>query len=320
MSQKIKHGLIGVGHMGRYHVNVATGISDYDVVGIFDTDAERLKERSETFGVNPYTDMDRLIDESDAVTIAVPTIYHYDIAKKALNRGKHVLIEKPMTATVEQAEELVSLAKEKGLILQVGHVERFNGAVLELNKVVDKPTLVESRRLAPYNPRISDVGVVLDLMIHDLDIISNLIGGEILEVHAHGKRVFSEHEDIAVAVLKFANGAVASMTASRATQSKIRTLTISQEKAYIILDFATQDIDIHRQATSAYLMTPEELKYKQESFVEKIYVHKDNPLRQQHLHFLSCISGEQTPLVPGENDIRTMKTAHKILGQVQQNL
>src|SRR5690606_2606814 len=149
--------------------------------------------------------------------VAVPTVHHYAVAKKALERGRHVLVEKPMTATVEQARELVDLAGRKGLIFQVGHVERFNGAVLELGKVVDKPFLIESRRLAPYNPRIADVGVVLDLLIHDLDIVVNLVDAEILSVHGRGCRAFSQHEDIAVATLHFDNGCIANLNASRAT-------------------------------------------------------------------------------------------------------
>jgi predicted dehydrogenase len=321
MSNKIKLGMIGVGHMGQYHVNVATGLTEQcEVVGVYDADTNRAAEIAAKFNAPNEPDMDALIKRSDAVVIAVPTVYHYEIAKKAIEQGKHVLLEKPMTETVEQAKEIVELAEKKGLILQVGHVERFNGAVLELSKVVDKPYLVESRRLAPFNPRISDVGVVLDLLIHDLDIIINLIGGEIKHVNASGKQVFSKHEDVAAAVLQFDNGAVASLSASRATQSKIRTLTISQENAYIVLDFSTQDIDIHRQASSASIVTSQdEMKYKQESLVEKIFVHKDNPLKQEHQHFLACITGEQKPLVQNISDIRTLEVAHKILKQIQES-
>ena len=306
--------------MGQYHVNVSAGlVDDCDVVGIYDNDQKRAGEISSKFGVKSYDNYEKLIDDVDAVIIAVPTVLHFDIAKKALNMGKHVLVEKPMTETVEQATELVELAKKKGLILQVGHVERFNGAVLELGKVVENPFLIESRRLAPFNPRISDVGVVLDLMIHDLDIIINLVGAQIKSVCAHGKKVFSNHEDVAVANLIFETGTIATLTSSRVTQSKIRRLNISQEKAYIVLDFNAQDIDIHRQASSNSLMTREELKYKQESFVEKIYIHKDNPLKQEHLHFFACIKGEQKPIVDGLDDIRTLTYAHTILKQIHGN-
>ncbi len=321
MQEKIKIGLVGTGHMGQYHVNVAAGLSNvYDVVGIFDISQERREEIGERFGVKPYGDLDALFGDSDAVAIAVPTALHYETALKALNMGKHVLVEKPMTETVEQARELVELAAKKNLIFQVGHVERFNGAVLELKKIVDRPFLIETRRLAPFNPRISDVGVVLDLMIHDLDIVINLVGEKVTSVHSRGCRAFSDHEDIAVATLQFENGTIANLNASRATQSKVRTLTISQEKAYILLDFATQDIDIHRQASSAYLMTREELKYRQESFVEKIAIHKDNPLRQEHMHFVECIRGTTAPIVKNESDLMTLEIAQEILQQIKHSM
>ncbi|MBI3395591.1 MAG: Gfo/Idh/MocA family oxidoreductase [Spirochaetia bacterium] len=307
--------------MGQYHVNVAVGLAnEYEIVGIYDADPSRATEIAGRFGVDAVRELDELLFRADAVVIAVPTVFHYDVAKKALQAGRHVLVEKPMTESVEQARELVALAQSKGLVIQVGHVERFNGAVMELGKVVDKPLLIEARRLAPYSARIGDVGVVLDLMIHDLDITLNLLGGDIRKVSASGTRIFGPHEDVAVAVLQHQSGAVATLTASRATQSKVRTLTISQEKAYIVLDFATQDIDIHRQATSAFLMTREELKYRQESFVEKIFIHKDNPLRQEHLHYIQCIRGQTTPIVDGGSDIRTLEIAHNILAQVKEGL
>ncbi|MDH5656753.1 MAG: Gfo/Idh/MocA family oxidoreductase [Spirochaetia bacterium] len=318
---KVKVGLIGTGHMGLYHVNVSTGLTEEcDVIGIYDNDPARGSEISNRFGVKSYDNYEKLMDDVDAVIIAVPTVLHYEVAKAALNKKKHVLVEKPMTETVDQARELVDLAKKQNLILQVGHVERFNGAVLELGKVVEKPFLIESRRLAPFSPRISDVGVVLDLMIHDLDIIINLVGSKIKSVCAHGQRVFSKHEDVAVANLIFENGTVATLTSSRVTQSKIRRLNISQEKAYIVLDFNAQDIDIHRQASSASHMTKEEMRYKQESFVEKIYIHKDNPLKQEHQHFFKCIKGEQKPIVANEDDIHTLQYAHTILKQIHEQI
>ncbi len=318
VSEKVKLGLIGTGHMGQYHVNVSVGLPDqYEVVGIYDLSEERRNDVASRFGVPGFADQDELIAQSDAVVVAVPTVLHYPVARKALMLGKHVLVEKPITQTVEEARELVDLADRNGLILQVGHVERFNGAVLELGKIVTQPLFIESRRLAPFNPRIKDVGVVLDLMIHDLDIIVNLVKSEVVDVYARGVAAFSEHEDIAVATLRFESGCIAVVNASRATQSKVRTLTISEQNAYIVLDFTTQDIDIHRQAASAYLMTREELKYKQESFVEKIFVHKDNPLRQEHLHFVNCIRGKAEPIVKGESDIRTLRIATEILAQVK---
>lgn len=317
MNPRVRVGLVGVGHMGQYHVNIASGIADYEVKGLYDASLERRLEIAERFGVPPANSLEELLDEVDALVIAVPTVYHYDAAIQALRLGKHVLVEKPMCTTVDQARELVETAEANNLVFQVGHVERFNGAVLELNKIVDRPLLIESRRLAPFNPRIQDVGVVLDLMIHDIDIVLNLVNDNVKSVHARGASALTAHEDIAVAVIQFENGCVANLTASRVTQAKIRRLNITQENAYIVLDFATQDIDIHRRASSAYLMTREELKYKQESFVEKIAVHRDNPLRQEHLHFISCIRGVQEPQVTPQEELRTLQIASDILAQIK---
>lgn len=318
--KKINLGIIGVGHMGQYHVNVAVSLPNINIVGVYDSDAQRLNEISKKFVVKPYTNIDELIQQSDALIIAVPTKFHYEVAKKCLIEGKHVLVEKPMTQTVEQAQEIVELAEQKGLILQVGHVERFNGAILEIKKIIDNPYLIETKRLAPFNPRISDVGVVLDLMIHDLDIILNLIPHEIKSLHARGLKAFTNYEDVANVIIQFESGTIANLVASRVTQNKIRLLTITQEKSYVVLDFATQDIDIHRMASSAYLMTKEEIKYKQESFVEKIFVHKDNPLKLEHSHFINCILGNEEPIVPNQKDILTLTYAYRILDDIHKNL
>ncbi|MCR9145331.1 MAG: Gfo/Idh/MocA family oxidoreductase [bacterium] len=317
---KVKVGLVGTGHMGQYHVNIAAGLPEYEVSGIYDADQARAAEIGERFNVPPIASYDDLVERSEAIVIAVPTVLHYKMALQALQAGKHVLVEKPMTETVDQARELVALAESKGLTFQVGHVERFNGAVLELNKIVEQPLLIESRRLAPFNPRISDVGVVLDLMIHDIDIILNMVNKEVVSVHARGNRTLSDHEDVAVATILFEGGCVANLIASRASQAKIRRLNITQENAYIVLDFATQDIDIHRQASSAYLMTREELKYKQEAFVEKIAVHRDNPLRQEHQHFIASIRGASEPVVGYQEELRTLEIASKILADIKGTL
>ncbi len=319
MKNKIKVGIIGVGHMGQYHVNVAVSIPKLDLIGIYDVDQNRLQEISQKFLVTSYSNLDDLIQDSEALIIAVPTKFHYYIGKKCLEAGKHILLEKPITETVEQAKELIELANQKGLILQVGHVERFNGAILEIKKIIEKPFLIETKRLSPFNPRIQDVGVVLDLMIHDLDIVLNLIPSPIKSINARGIRVFSNFEDIAIATIQFESGTLANLLASRATQNKIRTLTITQEKSYVVLNFTTQDIDIHRMASSAYLMAREELKYKQESFVEKIFVHKDNPLKLEQIHFINCCIGIEEPIIPNTQDILTLNYAYKIIEDIYKN-
>ncbi len=317
MDSIIKVGVVGCGHMGQYHVNVISMIPNYQPCGIYDKDKSTSLEISERFNIPVFTSFEQLLQEVEAMVVAVPTALHYEVALQILQAGKHVLVEKPMTETVAQARELVELAEKKNLIFQVGHVERFNGAVLELGKVVEKPFLIESRRLSPFNPRVQDVGVTLDLMIHDIDIILNLVNSEVHSVHARGTSCFSEHEDVAVATLQFESGCVANLVASRATQNRIRRLNITQENAYIVLDFTTQNIDIHRRASSAYLMTREELKYKQEAFVERIAIHRDNPLKQEHEHFIACIHGTQEPIVGGQEELRTLQIADDILSKIQ---
>lgn len=316
MAEKIKIGIIGTGHMGQYHVNVARQLSDAVLIGVYDADPERRKVISEKYETKAFASVTEILSEADAVIVAAPTYLHHEISREALNLGKHVLVEKPIAENVEQARELVALAKSKNLVLQVGHVERFNGAILELGKIVDQPMLIESRRLAPYNARIKDVGVVLDMMIHDIDIVLNLVKSKVTELHASGSKIVSNHEDVASVVLKFENGCVASINASRNTQSKIRTLNITDKNAYIQLDFTDQEIELHRQASSAINLSNEQIRYKQESIVEKIFVHKDNPLKQEHEHFVRCILGKAQPYVEGDNDIQTLEIAHRILEQI----
>lgn len=319
MDNKLKLGIVGVGHMGQYHVNVARMLSDADLVGLYDADTTRLKQISEKYATNNFSNINELLEASDALIIATPTYLHYEVSKKALLAGKHVLVEKPITESVAEAREIVSIANEKGLILQVGHVERFNGAVLELGKIVDHPILIESRRLAPFNARIRDVGVVLDMMIHDIDIVLNLIKSDVSYMSAIGSKVVSDHEDAVNVQLYFQNGSIALITASRCTQSKIRTLNITQRDAYIKLDFSDQEIELHRHATSNIQLGASEIKYRQESIVEKIFVHKDNPLKLEQEHFVNCILGKTKPLVPSEKDIQTLEIAHKILSEVHKH-
>lgn len=305
----LKIGIIGVGHMGAYHLNVVASLPSHKVVGIYESNTERANELADRFETAVFANVKELLEQVEAVVIAVPTILHFEYAKMALSYGVHVLVEKPMTVTVEQAQELIAAAKEKNLILQVGHVERFNGAVMELSKIVTAPRMIQSRRLAPFNNRITDVGVVMDLLIHDLDIALSLVKSPLRKFYAVGSRVLSQHEDIAIISLEFESGCVASLTGSRISQNKDRSLHITQDKNFIDLNYANQDIEIYRQASSAYLMTPEEIKYSQESFVEKLYVHKDNPLKSEHIHFYECIKEDVTPFVLNKQDIETLRIA-----------
>ncbi|HMV35928.1 MAG TPA: Gfo/Idh/MocA family oxidoreductase, partial [Turneriella sp.] len=257
-----------------------------------------------------------LIKECEAVTIAVPTHLHYEIAKKALAAGKHVLVEKPITLDIAQAEELINLAEAKNLILQVGHVERFNGAVMALGNIVTEPLLIQTRRLNPFSGRILDAGVVLDLLIHDIDIVVNLVGKPVVRHVAFGNCITGKHEDIAVIELQFEGGCIATLTASRLSQYKERALTVMQKNNFLILNYGTQEIEIHRQGNSVTVTAPDEIKYSQESIVERVFIHKDNPLKSEHLHFYNCIVGSEKPLVTGRADLSTLKIALDSVKQI----
>lgn len=316
---KVNVSLIGVGRMGQFHLNVISQINSINLTGIYDADENHLNEVSNKYSINKFNSLDEAIDNSDAVIVASPTKYHFEIAKKALEKGKHVLVEKPMTETYAQAKELQEIVNKKNLILQVGHVERFNGAVQELHHIIEKPYLIEARRLAPFTPRITDVGVVFDIMIHDLDIVTSLVKKPVIRFAASGKRVRTNNEDIASALLEFEDETIATISASRITQEKIRTLAISTQDAYFILDYATQDITIHRQASSeSKIKTSIGINYTQESIIERVFIHRDNPLKLEDEHFANCILGKDKRFVSVENDVNTIKLTEDILKKIKE--
>lgn len=317
--EKVNISVIGTGRMGQFHLNVINQINKINLLGVYDINEEQANEVSHKFNTSKFKSVEEAISKSDAVIIASPTKYHFEIAEEAVRMGKHVLVEKPMTETYEQAKRLERIVKEKHIVFQVGHVERFNGAVQELKHIIEKPLLIEARRLAPFTPRIADVGVVFDIMIHDLDIVTSFVGKPLIRFSASGKRVKTEHEDIASAVLEFEGDTIATISASRVTQEKIRTLAISTDDAYFILDYATQDITIHRQATSqSKVKSFVGINYKQESTIERVFIHRDNPLKLEDEHFASCILGEEKPHVTVENDVNTLKVTEGILTQIKE--
>ena len=316
---KVNISLIGVGRMGQFHLNVINQIDSINLTGIYDADENHLNEVANKYNIDKFKSLDEAIDNADAVIIASPTKFHFEIAKKALEKGKHVLVEKPMTETYAQAKELQEIVNKKNVILQVGHVERFNGAVQELHHIIEKPYLIEARRLAPFTPRITDVGVVFDIMIHDLDIVTSLVKKPVIRFAASGKRVRTNNEDIASALLEFEDETIATISASRITQEKIRTLAISTEDAYFILDYATQDITIHRQASSeSKIKTSIGINYTQESIIERVFIHRDNPLKLEDEHFANCILGKDKRFVSVENDVNTIKLTEDILKKIKE--
>ena len=247
--------------------------------------------------------------------MAVPTEQHFDVSRDLLEAGVHVLVEKPMTPTLEEAKELFRVARARNRVLHVGHVERFNGAVQELRKIVERPILIESRRLGPFSPRVAKDSVVIDLMIHDIDIVLGLVDGEPRKVTAMGASVRSGVADVANVQIVFDGGTMATITASRATEDKIRTLAITQPEAYIVLDYQNQDIQIHRRAAQDYTVNREAIRYRQASFVEHLFVHKDNPLKLELRHLMAAARAAQATgrvELPEGEDLRSLAVALEV--------
>jgi predicted dehydrogenase len=310
---RIKVGVLGVGKMGEYHVGILSENRDVALNGISDASEERGRVISERYGVPYFKDFKEMLKQVDVAVVAVPTRLHHQIGMEVLNAGIHVLLEKPCSDNLEHARELFSLADSKNLILHIGHVERFNGAVQELHKLVDDPILVECKRMGPFVERMKDDSVVLDTMIHDIDIILNLINSKVSRMNVMGRSVFSKKDDVVSVQLMFENGCIANIIASRASQNKERTLSITEKDSYIILDYTDQEIYVHRQSSSDYILTKDSLRYKQESLIERIFVHKDNPLKLEIQHFLDCVKNGTPRKVAVDNELYSLEIALGIM-------
>ncbi|HET8577300.1 MAG TPA: Gfo/Idh/MocA family oxidoreductase [Methylomirabilota bacterium] len=311
----IRGAVVGAGHMGQYHVLALAEIWGVDLVGVVDSDLERARQVAAPYGVRAFHDHRELVGQVDFVTVAVPTGRHFEVARDLLETGIHVLVEKPMSSSLEEAKELFRLARQHNRVLHVGHVERFNGAVQELRKIVERPILIESRRLGPFVPRVQNDSVVMDLMIHDIDIVLGLVDSEPRKMTAVGASVHSRVTDVATVQIVFDSGAMATITASRATEEKIRTLAITQPDAYIVLDYGTQDIQIHRRADQEYTLNRESIRYRQASFVEHLLVHKDNPLKLEIRHLVGAVRSAQASgqvELPEAEDLRSLAVALEI--------
>lgn len=313
--RRLRAGVVGAGHMGQYHVMVYAELWDVDLVGVVDADPGRARAVAAHYDTAALADHRELIGRVDIASVAVPTEDHFAVTHDLLEAGIGVLVEKPITPTLEEARELYAVARRRGAVLHVGHVERFNGAVQELGKIVERPLLVESRRLGPFLPRARKDTVVMDLMIHDLDIVLGLVDAAPCRLSAMGTAVHSGLTDVATVQLGFTSGAIAIITASRATEEKIRTLAITQPDAYVLLDYTEQNIRIHRRAAQEFALNRESIRYRRASFVENVQVHKDNPLKLEVQHLLRAVrraqAGEPVTLAEAE-DIRSLAMALEI--------
>lgn len=301
---KVKVGIVGVGHLGAIHAKVYSKLPNVDLVGVCDCNLERALEIGKKYHTRSYADYEDLFDKVEAASIVVPTSLHYNIAKEFLNAGIHVLIEKPITKTLSEADELIEIAQKKDLIIQVGHVERFNAAVLALEKYLKKPKFVECQRLGPFHKRVEDVGVVLDLMIHDIDIVLGLIKQDVVNIEAVGLSTMSDHEDVANVRLIFEDGTIADITASRVTKDVVRKIRIFQEDSYISLDYMDQDVTIFKKTGNKILK-------------EKVKVKKTQPLNEELESFIKCVTAHQKPIVSGVEGRRALQVALAIIEKIK---
>ncbi|MBC8286563.1 MAG: Gfo/Idh/MocA family oxidoreductase [Nitrospinae bacterium] len=312
---KVRVGVVGAGRMGAYHVGVLSEMQRVELAGVVDVDPERRKAIQDIYHAPTFTDCKDLFGQVDVAVVAVPTTLHYPVTKELLNNGIHVLLEKPCANNLDHARELFKIAQDNNLTLHIGHVERFNGAVQELHKIVEVPLFVECKRMGPFTERIRDDGVILDIMIHDIDIILNLIKSKVVASHVLGASVFSEKDDLVSAQLEFENGCIANIVASRVSQNKVRTLSVTQKDSFVVLDYTDQEIYVHRKSSSEHQMSKDSLRYKQESLVERIFVHKDNPLKLELQHFLDCVKNESPRNVAVNDELYSLEIALDILDQ-----
>lgn len=318
--KSVRVGVAGVGTWGANHARVISTLPEATVSGFYDRRNDRAGEIAAEHGGQSFGDLDDLLKESDAIIVAVPTTAHHEVAMRALRAGVHVLVEKPIASTLAEADEMVRCAAEAHRILMVGHLERFNPAVEALLAKAGKPKFVEVHRLSPFHIRGLDVSVVLDLMIHDLDILLTLARSPLEEVRAVGVPVLSPTIDIANARLRFANGCVANLTASRISITKTRKIRVFEKDTYISVDFTNQEIVCYRRTGS--LPTPDRLT--PESFHElvsreNIVIKKDEPLKLEVRRFLSAVRGEDVSYVTGEEGREALSAAIRILQDLDES-
>ena len=307
----LRTAVIGVGYLGRFHAQKYAQLPGSKLIAVVDADAAAAARVGAELGVPGLSDYRQIIDDVDAVSIAVPTPLHHSIGCEFLERGVHVLIEKPIATTVEQARELVQLARARGAVLQVGHLERFNPAILAAVARLETPRFVESHRLAPFKQRGTDVSVVLDLMIHDIDLIQELVGTPIEHIDAVGATVFSGEIDIVNARLRFQGGCVANTTASRISLKQERKIRIFQDDAYLSIDMQQKILTVIRKKDAAPVESPAQVSIEEESFDQ------GDALLAEIAAFLRAVREGTTPVVTGEDGLRALETAMRITELVE---
>jgi predicted dehydrogenase len=302
--KQLRVGVVGVGHIGKNHARLYAELPTAEFTAIYDTDAARAMEIAGQFGVHCAGSLDEFSERVDAASIATPTSTHFEIAQELLKRGKHLLVEKPIAENTAHATELAELAASRSLVLQVGHVERFNPVLSALEKRLTNPRFIEAHRLSPYPNRSTDIGVVLDLMIHDLEIILHLVRSPVQTIDAVGVPVLSRGEDIANARVRFENGCVANITSSRISPEQVRKIRVFQEDAYLSLDYQNQSGEIYRRTAEG--LTREEVE-----------IEPEEPLKRQLASFIDCAATGRAPKVSGFQAAAALELAVEITKRIE---
>ncbi|HZH64223.1 MAG TPA: Gfo/Idh/MocA family oxidoreductase [Flavisolibacter sp.] len=320
----LRVGVFGTGHLGKFHLNNWKEIDTVVLAGFFDPDDHVAKEVEEKYGLKRFTSEEALIEACDAIDVVTPTQYHFELCEKAIRRGKHVFVEKPMANTIDEAKELVKLVKESKVKFQVGHVERFNPAFLAVQGLKLNPMFIEVHRLAQFNPRGTEVSVILDLMIHDIDVILSLVKSEVKTIFASGVAVMTDTPDIANVRIEFNNGCVANLTSSRISMKKMRKMRMFQKDAYIAIDFLEKKTEVIKLKTdedhNVFAFDIETPNGTKTIAIASPEVPQVNAIKKELEEFVSAIMNNTQPIVNEIDGYRALEVAHQILQKINYNL
>ncbi|WP_281543311.1 Gfo/Idh/MocA family protein [Maribacter aestuarii] len=315
----LKVGVLGAGHLGKIHLRLLKESQKYQLIGFYDPDVATGKKVADEFGYKYFEKINDLLNAVDVIDIVTPTVYHFDSAKKAIEKGKHVFIEKPITSTLKEAQELLKLAQEYGVKGQVGHVERFNPAFTAVKELINKPMFIETHRLAEFNPRGTDVPVVLDLMIHDIDAILSVVNSKVTQINASGVSVISQSPDIANARLEFENGCVANLTASRISLKNMRKSRFFQKDAYISIDFLEKKVEVVKMKDAPEnpgdfdMILQNAEGVKKQIYFENPSIDTNNAILDELESFADAINADSTPVVTLAQGTEALKVALAII-------
>ncbi|MFP4687445.1 MAG: Gfo/Idh/MocA family oxidoreductase, partial [bacterium] len=306
MAEKLKVGVIGVGHLGEHHARILGSFHDVELVGVVDTDKNRGRQISEKYDTDFYSEIEELIPKIEAASVVVPTEYHFEVGKKLMEAGIDCLIEKPMVQTISEAEKLYKIAIDNDVLLQVGHIERFNTAFVAANEFIEAPRFIEVNRLGPFSERSTDIGVVMDLMIHDIDIMLSMVDSPIKEIRTVSASVVTDFEDICNARFEFKNGCVANLTASRISPEARREIRVFQEHNYVSLNYKDQEVKIWRLKDTVDSDSVDFEVYTPE-------IKDGESLRRELLHFVHCIQEGREPIVGGSEGKNALRVAFDVM-------